>query len=121
SVDLVPTMLDLMGVGVPSGLDGVSRAGSLRDPASWKPENVTSEWNDGDEPDFNGRSRIAADGWKLNLYQGDTPELFDLNTDPGELHNRAAEPAQRDRVRKLTEELQAWQQRTRDKVALVTA
>ena len=27
---------------------------------------------------------MAADGWKLNLYHGDTPELFDLNSDPGE-------------------------------------
>jgi choline-sulfatase len=120
TVDLVPTLLDLMNAGVPSGLDGVSRAGALRDPKSWRPEDVTSEWNDGSDPDLSGRSRIAADGWKLNLYRGDRPELFDLNTDPGELRNRAAEPAQRDRVRRLTEGLQAWQQRTRDTIALAT-
>jgi arylsulfatase A-like enzyme len=121
TVDLVPTLLDLMNVGVPSGLDGVSRSGALRDPASWKPENITVEWNDGQEPAYSGRSRVAADGWKLNLYPGDKPELFDLNTDPGEISNRATEPAQRDRVAKLTEELHAWQQRTRDTVKLATA
>lgn len=121
TVDLVPTMLDLMEVGVPSGLDGVSRAGALRDPKSWRPENVTVEWNDGNEPAYSGRSRVAADGWKLNLYQGDNPELFDLNSDPGEIHNRAAEPAQRDRVKRMTEDLHAWQQSTRDTVPLATA
>lgn len=120
TVDLVPTLLDLLGGGVPAGLDGVSRAGALRDPASWRPENITTEWNDGDSPAFNGRCRIAADGWKLNLYQEDAPELFDLNSDPGELRNRATEPAQRDRARRLTEELRAWQQRTQDKVPLFT-
>lgn len=120
TVDLVPTLLDLLGGGVPAGLDGVSRAGALRDPASWRGENVTTEWNDGENPAFNGRCRIAADGWKLNLYQDDAPELFDLNSDPGELHNRATEPAHRDRARRLTEELLAWQQRTQDKVPLFT-
>ena len=118
TVDLVPTLLDLMGVGVDGAVDGVSRAGALRDPASWRPENVTSEWNDGDGPAWSGRSRIAADGWKLNLYHDDAPELYDLNADPGELRNRAAEPAQRDRVRRLAAELQAWQQQTRDELAL---
>jgi len=118
TVDLVPTLLDLMGVDLAGQVDGISRAGALRDPASWRPENVTSEWNDGEEPALSGRSRIAADGWKLNLYHGDTPELFDLNTDPGELQNRAADPTQRDRVHRLMEELHAWQQQTRDSLTL---
>ena len=117
SVDLVPTLL--MGVDIKGAVDGISRAGALRNPASWRAENVTSEWNDGEDKAISGRSRIAADGWKLNLYHGDTPELFDLNSDPGELQNRAAEPAQRDRIRRLTEELHAWQQRTRDTLTLV--
>jgi arylsulfatase A-like enzyme len=121
TVDLVPTLLDLMGRDITGQVDGVSRAGALRDPSTWRPENITSEWNDGSNSAFHGRSRITADGWKLNLYQGDTPELFNLDSDPGELRNRAADPAQRDRVRKLTDELHSWQQRTRDQVPLVTA
>jgi len=121
SVDLVPTMLDLMGIDIAGQVDGVSRAGSLRDPASWKPEDICVEWTDGGNAAENGRSRVAADGWKLNLYQDDAPELFDLNTDPGEIHNRYAEPAQRDRVKRMTAEIHAWQQRTRDSQPLATA
>ena len=121
SVDLVPTLLDLMGIDLAGQVDGVSRAGALWDPSSWRPGNVTSEWNDDENPAFSGRCRVAADGWKLNLYQDDRPELFDLNSDPGELRNRATEPAQRDRVDRLTEELQAWQEEMGDSVPLTTA
>jgi arylsulfatase A-like enzyme len=120
TVDLVPTLLDLMGIDIAGQVDGVSRAGALRDPASWKPENITVEWTDGSKFDENGRSRVAADGWKLNLYQGDGPELFDLKSDPGEIHNRYAEPAQRDRVRRMTAEIHEWQQSTRDSQPLAT-
>jgi hypothetical protein len=63
---------------------------------------------------------VAANGWKLNLYQGDAPELFDLSTDPGEIHNRYAEPAQRDRVKRMTAEIHEWQQSTRDSQPLAT-
>jgi choline-sulfatase len=121
TVDLVPTLLDLMGIDIAGQVDGVSRAGALRDPASWKPENITVEWTDGSKFDENGRSRVAADGWKLNLYQGDAPELFDLESDPGEIHNRYAEPAQRDRVRRMTAEIHEWQQSTRDSHPLATS
>jgi arylsulfatase A-like enzyme len=63
-------------------------------------ENLTIEWNNPEFPDTDGRCRVTADGWKLNLYRGDQPELYDLRSDPGELTNRAADPAQRDRVRR---------------------
>lgn len=120
TVDLVPTLLDLMDVGVPSGLDGVSRASALREPRSWTNENVTVEWNDGDDPGLSGRSRVDVDGWKLNLYADDRPELFNIHSDPGEINNRASEPGQRDRIRRLTEEILEWQQRTHDTVKLTT-
>ncbi len=123
-VDLMPTLLELMNVDVGAGIDGVSRARALQDPASWRDENVTCEWNHLDEHDeknssaLSGRSRITADGWKLNLYHDDVPELFDLNTDPGELNNLAGERIHADRIRRLAEELRDWQTRTSDTLPL---
>jgi arylsulfatase A-like enzyme len=120
----MPTLLELMNVGVGAGIDGVSRARALQDPASWRDENVTCEWNHFDEHDeensraLSGRSRITADGWKLNLYRDDAPELFDLNTDPGELRNLAGEGIHADRIRCLAEELRDWQIRTSDSLPL---
>jgi arylsulfatase A-like enzyme len=31
--------------------------------------------------------------WKLNWYEGDPPELYHLDEDPGELSDRAADPS----------------------------
>jgi arylsulfatase A-like enzyme len=120
TVDLVPTLLDLMGIDVAGQVDGRSRADALRSPRTWREENVSVEWNNPETPATDGRSRVSADGWKLNLYRDDRPELYHLVSDPGERVNRAQEPAQRERVRRLTDELHAWQQQTRDTVPLRT-
>lgn len=118
TVDVVPTLLDLMGIDVSGQMQGRSCAAALRDPRAWSPGNVSIEWNEEQPTAYEGRSRVSMDGWKLNLYRDDAPELFDLNTDPGEFRNRADEPAQRDRVRRLAEELRAWQQATGDTMPL---
>ena len=57
---------------------------------------------------------IAADGWKLNLNSEDQCELYHLDTDPYEQHNRFDEPDQRDRIAELTQRIEAWQERTAD-------
>ena len=121
TVDIVPTVLDLAGIDVAGSVDGRSRAAALRQPASFPTENITVEWNDPEQPEVSGRSRVTSDRWKLNLYVDDRPELFDLNTDPGEQRNLADDPAHRDRMRRLTDELRAWQQSTRDTLALKIA
>ena len=63
---------------------------------------------------------VSADGWKLNLWQGDAPELFNLNTDPGELRNLARDASHREQVLRLINEIRGWQQRTRDTLRLAT-
>jgi arylsulfatase A-like enzyme len=113
-VDLVPTMLDLMGIDRPSDLPGQSRAGALRDPKTWKQEDIVVEWHGEELKTEDGRSLVGKDGWKLNVYGTDTPELYDLNTDPGELRNLARNSAQRDRVRRMTDQLKGWQARNKD-------
>ncbi|MEZ5275086.1 MAG: sulfatase-like hydrolase/transferase [Opitutaceae bacterium] len=118
-IDLVPTLLELMGQEVPDGLDGVSRAGCLADPSSWKDEDIVVEWNDGSDPTISGRSLVTADGWKLNLYNGDGPELYDLKADPGELTNLASEPAQKERLRRLSRKILTWQAGHGDKLELM--
>jgi choline-sulfatase len=114
-------VLDLAGIDVAGSVDGLSRAAALRQPASFPVGNVTVEWNDPEQPEVSGRSRVTSDRWKLNLYVDDRPELFDLNTDPGEQHNLAGNPAHLDRVRRLTDELRVWQQSTRDTLPLKVA
>ena len=103
---------------MPAHLQGRSRAGVLRDPKTWGNEDIVIEWHGEKDKDEDGRSLVTADGWKLNLHRGNTPELYDLNTDPGELRNLVRAAAHADRVRRMTEQLRAWQARHQDTIPL---
>lgn len=116
-VDLTPTLLDLAGARVPDGLDGVSRASQLSS-SRGATEPVIIEWNSESHPEEDGRSIVTPDGWKLNRYRDGFQELYNLNADPGELSNLARDPAHSARVRTLSDELAAWQARTRDTLPL---
>ena len=117
-IDLTPTLLELMGH-PGTGFDGVSRAGRLRS-AQAPAEDVVVLWNEYDDEGDDGRCLVAADGWKLILYRRDGPELFETSSDPGEFVNRAKDPAQRDRVRRMADKIKSWQARTGDTIALIT-
>jgi arylsulfatase A-like enzyme len=61
-----------------------------------------------------GRSIQSDDGWKLNLYDREDPELFDLNADPLEMRNRAKDPECTERVASLVGLYQCFRKQTRD-------
>ena len=123
-IDLVPTLLDLMGQPLPDHLQGVSRKDVLCGEATLADNDVFIEWNGVDgfvaapaKPDSDGnrvkgapwRNIVSADGWKLNLSPSDRCELYDLNTDPCEATNRFDEPSQKARIGALTDRIRAWQ------------
>jgi arylsulfatase A-like enzyme len=106
-VDLMPTVLDLVGVSLPAGVQGRS----LRSPGSDSdtvfseafPPPSASVLN----PRFRGfRRAIFAGSWKLIAWTQGPPELFDLATDPGETRNlyRTDDP----RAAALVDQLQKW-------------
>jgi arylsulfatase A-like enzyme len=85
-VDVAPTVLDLAGLPVPSGLDGISLKGAL---------------TGGDVPArslyFETLAGSLAFGWspiegvrrgRWKLIRAGTSELYDLDADPGEAENR---------------------------------
>jgi arylsulfatase A-like enzyme/Tfp pilus assembly protein PilF len=92
SVDLLPTLLDLLGLARPSGLrlSGRSLAPALRGGAALPEEPAYAEsllpllhygWSD---------LRALRDG-KWKYIQAPRPELYDLEADPGETHDLAGE------------------------------
>ncbi|HAA73703.1 TPA: hypothetical protein DCE37_01105 [Candidatus Latescibacteria bacterium] len=125
-IDLVPTLLDLMGEPIPNHLEGVTRTDVLNGDGSLANNDVFIEWNGADghpragEAELNPemarqwRSVITADRWKLNLSSLDTCELYDLNTDPYEQTNRIDEPDLQDRVSDMTGRIRAWQESVGD-------
>ena len=107
NTDWVPTLLDLVGQPVPSGLDGVSLAALLtgRGPAParkfyWHFPHYT---NQGSRP-----SGAVRDGnWMMvEYYDEDKAELYDLSQDIREAKDLAA--SQPDRVSRMRAELAAW-------------
>ena len=70
--------------------------------------------------------RSVSDGaWKLIRYYrssdqiagSDRSQLFHLTDDPWEMHDLSSDPAQQERLRRMAEEMAAWQRRTGDFLA----
>jgi arylsulfatase A-like enzyme/Tfp pilus assembly protein PilF len=99
-VDVLPTLLGLLGVGPPPDLPGRDLRPALRgEPIRPEPlyaeslfGRLTCRWS--------SLRGFAGGEWKL--VEGAEPELFDLSTDPGETRNLAArEPERLERMRGL--------------------
>jgi arylsulfatase A-like enzyme len=52
--------------------------------------------------------------YKLVYHATERPELYDLQTDPGELHNRADDPSLREERDRLRTRLIEWMESVRD-------
>ena len=96
NVDVVPTVLELLGIAVPAGLDGRSlldvEADRTRNSRALYFEALDANLTRGWAPLVG----VIADGWKyLDLP---IPELYDLHRDPGEARNEAAREPERTRV-----------------------
>jgi len=94
TVDILPTALDLLGVGT----DVVTDGAHLLDDA---PRVVVSQ--------SLGEIAVRQGRWKAIWKRGEPPRLFDLVADPGEAHDLAAEHPER--LRRLTELMRAARSR----------
>ncbi len=92
-LDLLPTLGGLLGVASPAG-DGVDLSGWLRGAAGAVRPQVVSEWYSEWGSTIEPGRMLCRGRWKYVHYrEGDGEQLFDLDADPGELVNRAAEPS----------------------------
>jgi len=135
-IDLVPTLLELMGESKPGHLQGESRVPVLQGQSTLEGTNVIIEWNESEHVDYSHRAinlpveeinRVAGmpwrtlvgqDGWKLNLSPVDQCELYNLGADPHELKNLFDHPKQQDRIHDMVARLRAWKKQTKDAVPL---
>ena len=60
------------------------------------------------------RTVVTRDNWKFNRNNLGMHELYDLNADPLERKNVAADPAQSDRVADMQRRISAWQREVGD-------
>lgn len=89
NVDIVPTVLELLGIAVPEGVQGRSLVPLMRGealaPRPQYAENIAQSLSHGW-----GELRVLFDG-PLKYIHGPRPELFDVIADPHELHDLAAQ------------------------------
>ena len=122
--DLMPTILDLMGLKPPAGLDGISRARELRGgPETDEAREIYLESDrqfllQGNPkrflPGYDGSWRaLRTERWKMIQIPrpgGDLIELYDLASDPGEEHDLSHSlPENAGTAERLASRLAQWQ------------
>jgi arylsulfatase A-like enzyme len=142
-IDVVPTLLDLMGQPIPASLQGESLRPLIDGDERARARDVFIEWNGhnngfGDvigsvsvpEPmrDLGSpdeiiaaitdpvRTVVTADGWKLNLSPLGEHELYHLDEDLYETRNLAGQAGMAPKMRELAGRICRWQERTGDRV-----
>jgi arylsulfatase A-like enzyme len=106
-VDLYPTLADLCGLKPPAYLDGRSQRPALDDPSrSVKDAAYTQILRGAGVDGFS----VRTDRWRYTLWNDgrDGEQLFDMQSDPGETHNLAGDPAHAETVTKLKQLLRRY-------------
>lgn len=106
AVDLMPTLLDRLGLPVPRACDGVPLTPWLlgETPAGWRDAvhyeyDLRGGWPDPRRPPFGlgvdqaAMAAIRTEHWKYVHFAALPPVLYDLRADPGETRNLAGDPA----------------------------
>ncbi len=111
SVDMLPTLLDYLGVPPPAGIAGRS----LRPFIEGQADDGAPAFSERTGLNYNWVERmILRDGWKYIFHSAWPSELYNRNDDPGEVSNLYADPAARGRRDDLHRQLRDWMTQTND-------
>lgn len=122
NIDFAPTFLDLAGVPVPEDMQGLSLLPLLRGehPADWRTSLYYHFYEYPAEHMVKRHYGVRTARWKLIRFYDDIDfwELYDLESDPGELHNLYGDPRYARQQRQLFDELVRLQRQYGDTLAL---
>lgn len=93
--DVTPTVLDLLGIPAPDGLDGVSLRGALGGRQGGIPPAYVETYQPWLSYGWSPLKAVRHRGWKL--IDAPRPELYHLENDPGEARNRLGESPEQER------------------------
>ena len=112
--DIFPTLGALAGVAAPEGSEGQSLVPVITDPAAKLRDSIFTAYR-------HLHRAVRDDRWKLIVYtQINKTQLFDLQADPDETKDLAADPAYTAEIARLTGLLKDWQRKLGDTQSLTT-
>lgn len=98
-VDLFPTLCELTGATIPASVEGRSLVPVLRDPEATIHDAAFSYVQ-------GGHHALRTDRWAYLRYSDSSEELYDMESDPGQFSNLAAQPAQAPILATLRQQLE---------------
>jgi len=107
-LDLFPTLLELTNVGAPEQTDGQSLKGVLEGIESLPADRAVFLQYSGNAGLGPLRRAVVTQRWKYVYAPNDQPELFDLEADPLEMTNLAADAAYCDELERLHQLTKEW-------------
>jgi len=118
-IDIAGTLMEFFGFDVPRTLEGTSVLASFSDPHAATRDEVFMEWGryEVDHDGFGAYQpiRCICDGrYKLSIHLMTTDELYDLESDPGELRNLIDSSDHADIRNRLHDKLLDWMNTSRD-------
>jgi len=120
-IDLMPTICDYAGIDCPRHLTGRSVRPLVEgiQPDTWPDQVVTvTEFHEGGKSyEMRGRM-VRTEKYKYNAFSHGEPreQLFDLENDPGEMHNLALDASYHSVIEEHRERLRKWCEETKDTV-----
>jgi arylsulfatase A-like enzyme len=96
TMDVLLTSMSLLGI-KPPDRHGRDLSAEIASAGATSRDNMLAEYH-GLRFLFSQRILVSNDNWKLIFSPGDFDELYDLNTDPGELYNRVLDPLAAERL-----------------------
>jgi arylsulfatase A-like enzyme len=106
-LDIMPSLLELLGVPIPDDLDGLPLASTLRSGAPPVPRPVFSQYS-GNFALGDMRRCVVSGEYKYVWNPSEEVELFDLESDPLEMNNLASVPEHATLLHSLNETLREW-------------
>jgi arylsulfatase A-like enzyme len=112
-LDLAPTFCQVAGAPIPATFTGRSLVPLLKGTESAGREDILAMYH-GNQFGLFSQRMVRDRRWKYVWNPAAEDELYDLETDPGEIRNRAADPACRAELARLRLRLVAWMEEIGD-------